>query len=68
MKTKCTECKKIKHHYAKGKCENCYRRLLYRNLPKEEKKRRGEVSKKYVILNREKRNAYMKKYMRSYKK
>lgn len=64
IKEVCEECKKKKILYAKGKCVNCYRRLKYRNLSKEEKKRRYDVSKIWREKNKEKVNRQMRNLMR----
>jgi len=63
-KQRCEECKKKKILYAKGKCVNCYRRLMYRGLPKKEKKRRYNVSKIWREKNKEKVNRQMRDVMR----
>ena len=64
IKQVCEECKKKKILYAKGKCRNCYRRLMYRNLSKKEKKRRYNVSKIYREKNKEKIRGQMRDIMR----
>jgi len=63
-KQRCKECKKKKKLYAKGKCVNCYRRLMYQNLPKKEKKRRYGVSEIWREENKEKVNGQMRDIMR----